>query len=268
MKAIRPLQISVLSLLVCATAPMTLSAATVQYWATDVSETSGWLTVGQGNTNMCWAATSSNLLAHYLSSAKGKGFTIPEGALTTNEQIFGWFCNEFNTAYGNFVQYGLEYYLKKNSTVFAGFMPTVENALKYNTDGGLGQAEILVEALSQGSPVGISMEDATDPNGTNHAVTVWGIEYNTETKRVSNLWITDSSGSNGNLTKYKEYIYNGKYYISEDSGRTDFANMNWKIYYLDYLKFPTIPEPSALGFLAGTLALAFATTRRRRSRKP
>jgi len=267
MKATRPLQISVLSLLVCAIAP-TLSAATVQCWAAGVSETSGWLTVGQGNTNMCWAATSSNLFAHYFNSAKGKGFNIPASALTTNEKIFGWFCNEFDTAYGNSVQYGLDYYLGKNSADFNGFMPTVEHAMKLNTDGGLGQAEILLEALSQGSPVGISIENTNDPSSPRHAVTVWGIEYNTETKRASNLWITDSSGSNGDLTKYKEYIYNGKYYLTEDSGSTEISNVNWKINYLDYLKFPTIPEPSSLGFIAGTLALAFATTRRRRSRKP
>jgi len=263
------IRISVLSLLVCATTPDMLSAKTIEYWATGVTKTSGWTSIFQGGTNMCWAATSSNLLSHYLKNAEAHGLSISENAMTSETDIYNWFCAKYGTAYGGYVHVGLHSFVDSHREFFNGVIPEVSENWTwkndYGHDNGVSYAKLFLEALSNGSPVGISWMD-TFQDVPNHAVTVWGIEYNTETQRVSKLWITDSSGSNDKLITYKEFVYNGGYYITEDSGES-IANGNYRIYDIDWLKFPTIPEPSTFGLLAGTLALVFAVARRRRSRK-
>jgi len=261
------IQISVLSLLVCAAMPTTLSAKTIEYWATGVTKTSGWTSISQGGTNMCWAATSSNLLSHYLKNAGAHGLSISESATTSETDIYNWFCEKYGTASGDYVHFGLKSYIASHNEFFNGFIPEVSENWTYGdaykNENGASYAKLFLEALSNGSPVGISLQTSS----TNHAVTVWGIEYNTETDRVSKLWITDSSGSNSSLIPYKEVVWNNGYYIAELTNDASMSSESCKIYDMDWLKFPAIPEPSAFGLLAGMLVLAFAVARRRRPRK-
>jgi len=276
MKATRPLQFSVLSFLVCAIAP-TLSAATVQYWATGVSKSGGYQSVAQGGSLYCWAATSSNILAHYFSSASERGISVSASAPTSSADIFSWFQSNFPNQ-GNQVDTGLEEYISKNGSYFNGNAPTVVDSGSFisSQDGGVAQSKIFIEALSHGSPVGISYKLGTS---ISHAVTVWGIEYDNATNIVSKIWVTDSSGSNNGLFEFvarniqrpASGEYSGGYLLFEetvdpDSGSTSQSG-GYRITGLTWLKLPEIPEPSALGFLAGMLALAFAATRRHRKRK-
>jgi len=278
MKATRPLQISVLSLLVCAIAP-TLSAATVQCWATGVSKSGGYQSVAQGSSLYCWAATSSNILAHYFSSASNRGISVSTSAPTSSADIFSWFQSNFPNQ-GNQVDTGLEEYISKNGSYFNGNAPTVVDSGSFisSQDGGVAQSKIFIEALSHGSPVGISYKLGTS---ISHAVTVWGIEYDNETNIVSKIWVTDSSGSNNGLFEFVarntpsqtigNKFYSGGYLLFEETVDPDTGSTSpsggYRITGLTWLKLPEIPEPSALGFLAGMLALAFAATRRHRKRK-
>jgi len=279
MKATRPLKISVLSLLVCASAP-TLSAATVQYWATGVSKSGGYQSVAQGGSLYCWAATSSNLLAHYFSSASERGISVSASAPTSSADLFSWFQANFPNQ-GNQVEIGLNKYISENGSYFNGNEPSVVDSGSFinSQDGGVAISNIFIEALSQGSPVGISYNLGTP---ISHAVAAWGIEYDNATNIVSKIWMTDSSGDTDGLIEFVakntpsqtigNQFYPGGYLLFEETVDPETGSTTqsggYRIFRMTWLKPPEIPEPSALGFLAGTLALAFAATRRsRRKRK-
>jgi len=242
----------------------------VMYWADGVTKTSGWESFSQGGTNLCFAATASNLLAHYFRTAGEKGFSVSENAPTKGQDIFNnYYCATYDKTKGGYVYEALEDYISTNAEYFNGNFPSVEkDANTSYWDSGEEVSAALFEALSNGVPAGISYKGTA-----NHAVTVWGIQYNEETQRVSKIWVTDSSGNNSGLIEYscvavtgmsanfyfKEIIVNVEEGTTSESGSSYVTSVSW-------LKYPTIPEPSTMGFLAGTLALALCAARRKRNR--
>jgi len=261
------LRFSALSLFVCAMP--SLHAATVMYWADGVTKTSGWESFSQGGTNLCFAATASNLLAHYFRTAAGKGFNVSENAPTKGQDIFNnYYCATYDTTKGGHVYDALENYISTNAEYFNGNPPTVEYKWPSYWDSGEDVSAALFEALSNGVPAGISYQGTA-----NHAVTVWAIQYNEETQRVSKIWVTDSSGDDSGLIEYSCVAIKGKsanfYFkeiiVDEENGSTSESGSSW-VTSVSWLKYPTIPEPSMMGLLAGTLALALCVARRKRNR--
>lgn len=265
MKAPSAIRISALCLFSCAS-PL-LSAATITCWADGVSKTSGYKSVAQGSTNLCSAATASNMLAHYFNVASSRGISVSADAPTTSYPIFNYFCSVLDTSKGTYVCSALERYISDNGSYFNGNAPTVKYKYGFSwLDSGVELSAILIDALSSGSTAGISYEGYA-----NHAVTVWGIEYNDQTNIVSKIWVTDSNGDTDDLIEYTGIAIQGKssnFYFYEitvdpDTGSTS-QGAGFYVTSVTWLETPSIPEPSSLGILAGVLAIAAISSRRKR----
>lgn len=264
MKAPSAIRISALCLFSC-TSPL-LSAATITCWADGVSKTSGYKSVAQGSTNLCGAATASNMLAHYFDVASSRGISVSADAPTTSYPIFNYFSSVLDTSQGIYVWSALERYISDNGSYFNGNAPTA----KYNYcpywDSGAELSANLIDALSSGSTAGISYAGYAS-----HAVTVWGIEYNDQTNIVSKIWVTDSNGDTDDLIEYTGIAVSGKssnFYFYEitvdpDTGSTS-QGAGFYVTSVTWLETPSIPEPSSLGILAGVLAIAAISSRRKR----
>ena len=129
-------------------------------------------------------------------------------------------------------------------------------------------SKIILEQLA----LGVSMISVHKVYGTynnsGHSITLWGCEYDEETKLVNKIYVTDSddaSRSNGKdgLKAYEivdspdgKGIMMGEYYYNQDQfGRITTSTMLYAAY---------IPEPSAFGLIAGVISLVFFVSRRRR----
>lgn len=141
-------------------------------------------------------------------------------------------------------------------------------------------AEVLSGLLKQGAGISLLI---SYPNyeGAGHAVTLWGMEYVRTEKgyEISKIYITDSDDYTlGLITKKVDY----KTETITVAADKDVPAYTWEKTTLlvdgvegvvlsayDALLLappssPSVPEPSAFGLLAGTLALALVATRRRR----
>ncbi len=134
-------------------------------------------------------------------------------------------------------------------------------------------ASVLSGLLKQGA--GISLLISYPGYTSGHAITLWGMEY--DDKGISKIYITDSDDDKtlGLITKEVKYKTE-TISVAEDK---DVPAYTWEKTTLlvdgvelsayDALLLtppssPAVPEPSAFGLLAGTLALALVATRRRR----
>lgn len=265
MKAPSAIRISALCLFSC-TSPL-LSAATITCWADGVSKTSGYKSVAQGNTNLCSAATASNMLAHYFDVASSRGISVSADAPTTSYPIFNYFSSVFDPSQGIYVWDALNRYISDKGSYFNGTAPTVKYKYSiFSSDSGVTLSATLIDALSSGSTAGIAYAGYAD-----HAVTVWGIEYDDQTNIVSKIWVTDSNGDTDDLIEYTGIATKGKssdFYFYEitvdpDTGSTS-QGAGFYVTCVTWLETPSIPEPSSLGILAGVLAIAAISSRRKR----
>lgn len=140
-------------------------------------------------------------------------------------------------------------------------------------------AEVLSGLLKQGA--GISLLISYSDYNSGHAVTLWGMEYEGTEKgyEISKIYITDSDDYTlGLITKEVKYKTE-TISVAEDK---DVPAYTWEkttllvdgvegvvLSAFDALLLAppsssSVPEPSAFGLLAGTLALALVATRRRR----
>lgn len=266
----------------------------VQYWADGVSTEGGWLD-GLQYPNHCWAACCSNMLAWWQDRLAEK-YVLPAGVPRTNEELKAWYYTNYGSIQGGQLPSpGLNYY-------FEAFYPELDiyayqagARYSYSTYGGLPSLinEYLYESFSRADGKVV----ATISSDT-HAVTLWGAEFDESVEgspRLTRAWITDSVGRDGGSSdthELEEYLA----VYGESTGGGPILSLQRSLYdsstgvsttsvlyiedicflsYEDYrlmdkngeFFFTAIPEPSAFGMLAGTLALALAGTRRRRRRK-
>jgi len=243
------------------------------YWAKGVSASGGWHDVAKtwGNDSyMCWAASASNILwwwqdKYVIPSNVPHGTNIWDYVKNSFKNDTGlptdvwrmWFNG--NDGHGGFY---------KNRTGFSLAQAIEKEDLAVIT----GAKYLLSDMVKTRFEKGWGLSIGITEKGTKyqHAITVWGAELTNGI--LSRLWITDSDDGRDALVELKveakEYLYltperyagffnsDKEYYIHK---------YMWLDSNADFL--PLIPEPSAFGLLAGTLALALAGTRRKRKRR-
>ena len=130
---------------------------------------------------------------------------------------------------------------------------------------------------------GITLSLSPEVAGTGHEVTLWGVEFDGD--KVAGVFITDSDDNTTEL-KYLEIVY--ETVVQEYGDGKDTPIVSWeetRMALKDYgtgagkgywyirgataltLPYYSVPEPSAFGLTAGLGTLAFALSRRRRSRR-
>jgi hypothetical protein len=159
---------------------------------------------GVYDTNLCWAATSANMLA-YTGWGNVNGFQ-------TEDDILAYYTANFTDMPGN-QHYGNEWFLNgtyraegmagwaQPTGVGGSFWPDSSYSLSYvdmlgNASSGL---DDLLPSLQNGDAVGLMLgwyEAGSRSYG--HTVTVWGATYDNATGGLLSLFISDSDNSYGN----------------------------------------------------------------------
>lgn len=134
-------------------------------------------------------------------------------------------------------------------------------------------AEVLSGLLKQGAGISLLYNYYT----FGHAITLWGMEY--EGNRIKNIYITDSDDYATKLVTKAVTYKTESITVAQDK---DVPGYTWtkttilvdgvELTGFDALTLPppsspAVPEPSAFGLFAGTLALAFCAARRSRPRR-
>ena len=256
----------------------------VQYWADGVGIDHGW-TDGQQYPNHCWASTCSNMLAWWQDRLAEK-YVLPEDVLRTASELQELYATEQGDVQsGQLPAYGLMWY-------FGQYYPNLKTdrfdpmASPYYQNYALYDADEITTSLVANFSTGKTLAALSS---TSHAVTLWGIEYDLDSGKITRGWITDSDPTQGDTAALEVatavYDANGNFSFqcmvyNPETGATNVAGA-YDIYEICYINyddghlldaygnpaFTAIPEPSAFGLLAGTLALALAGTRRRRRKK-
>ena len=250
-------------------------------WATDVSKVSGW-TDNDQFLNHCWATSSSQVI-NWWQTQVAKKWVLPEDAITSVDGL-----RDYYTGYGYKGRYADSAILEYLATLDENFTsPLDDNDTSYDSREEISQ--ILWDNLSLGAAGVLS---ATFWGGSSHAVTLWGAEFD-ENNLVTKIYVTDSAASGSGDFENGQSYANGIEVYDYDTGNSGFVqtitvqNAGYtstvqsridKIFALDFLRyqdeylvdsnglpvFALIPEPSAFGAFAGTLALTLALSRRKR----
>lgn len=240
------------------------------YWAKGVSASGGWHDVAKTWSNdsyMCWAASASNILWWWQDK-----YVIPSN-VPHGTEIWNYVKNSFendtglptdvwrmwfngNDGHGGFYKNRTGFSLaqaieKEDLAVITGAKYLLSDMVKTRFEKGWGLS------------IGIT-EKGTDYQ---HAITVWGAELTNGI--LSRLWITDSDDGRDALVELK--VEAKEYFYLTPERYAGFFNSDKEYYIHKYMWLdsnadflPMIPEPSAFGLLAGTLALVLAGTRRKR----
>ncbi len=252
------------------------------YWAKGVSASGGWHDVAKtwGNDSyMCWAASASNILWWWQDK-----YVIPSD-VPHGTDIWDYVKNRsFNDTGFQKAVYKMWF---DGSDGYGGFY-------KNRTGFSLGPPDYKMEDLgvlgvSSYSPAlvstyvktkfedgwGLSIGIVAKETGYQHALTVWGAELTNGI--LSKIWITDSDDFYDGLVACAIEEKDNNFYLTPERYASDSrsflsANQEYYIHLYVWLDsnadfLPMIPEPSAFGLLAGTLALVLAGTRRKRERR-
>lgn len=185
-------------------------AEALEAWVYGVSSNSGWYDNnkdGNGDSNLCWAASAANIINWWQSYSNYTSTTAPTGT-----EVWDTFKDNFADKMGNPVQalswfyegdwfgdisYKDDFY--SQGCYYAGL--TID--LKWYQTGKdnpiLKETEMTQTILSyMGQNRGISLaltNDATVGGNLAHAITLWGIDYNVDENGVysiNKLYVTDS----------------------------------------------------------------------------
>ena len=247
------------------------------YWAKGVSASGGWHDVAKtwGNDSyMCWAASASNILWWWQDK-----YVIPSN-VPHGTEIWDYVKNSFENGIGLptdvwrmwFNGNGLNGGFYKNRTGFSLGPPDykIENQDAQSTS--YFPASDVSNRVKTKFEEGWGLSIGIKEKGTDyqHAITVWGAELTNGI--LSRLWITDSDDGRDALVELK--VEAKEYFYLTPERYAGFFNSDKEYYIHKYMWLdsnadflPMIPEPSAFGLLAGTLALALAGTRRKRKRR-
>ncbi len=186
---------------------------------------------GQGDSQLCWAAVSANLVAwwqeRYVADGKTLKDSLPRGA----DKIFEKFKSSWGDGDGTFKN-GVLWYMAAGSPCpkdEGGYLfeyidtskwryPNI-TAYKYleKFDTIEGFSSAVLSGLKNGAvALGITNREK---NGTyGHAITIWGAEYSSDPNLIRALWVSDSDDEKTALVRYP---------VSQASG---YVKIDYEIY--------------------------------------
>lgn len=204
----------------CAALPLVLClcpATGTEYWVQGVSRDGGWYDVNKTFTeedpdsDMCWAASASNVLAWWQDN-NPQYVELEPDAPSSADAIWQSFKDAFANG-GGIPAYGMLWYLQGdyNAKMFPAFDEDGEALGGYfaeaitriyddypielaiasvdNWGSAAAVSAFLVDCIEEG--YGISLGIYSD-SGLAHAITLWGVDYDEESGLVTALYITDS----------------------------------------------------------------------------
>ena len=212
-------------------------AKKVQYWAKGVSVETGWYNTFQF-TNGCWAAVSSNMIAWWQDRIKEK--YIYTGKCWDPEEINREFDrNTYFNKGGDYVYKALEWYLNEThpSIVFSRtdlyhyYLPVgdYDNPIIFTRGYIDSNEEIFTDVLLRYFTTGNYIVQIRDYN---HAWTLWAIEVDTKTKKITRIWVTDSVPNDRNNPKKEIFSLEPKRYDKYfyfERGIYDEENNAWDV---------------------------------------
>ena len=228
---------------------------TEQHWANGLRfDASGAVTggyydvnkIGSGDSNLCWAAAASNMLAWW--QEQGMTTTVVSDAPQGAEAIYATFSQSWENSSGVDV-YGLIWWLSGDSTSsgyddyvdahYRGDSTTGAYYEQFYTPQTISQhtaqvplADVAAETLSAAwadifdasGMIALGIFRSVGSGGSlsgGHSLTLWGFETNLDTGRVQEIYVTDSDDNTTALeTLAVEYDEQTGYYtVSQDGAR-------------------------------------------------
>lgn len=197
-----------------------------------------------GDDQLCWAATSSNLIAWYQDLYMAGGKTLDSALPRTENQIFEKFKSLMANKDGTFVN-GILWYIAGSASLSGngGFLLNYIPKVKWNLLQPSAYKQVenistlkefsseLILALKTGA-IACGITDRNFKKGVSgHAITIWGAEYSeiqenggTRTKLVNSIWISDSDD-------YKTQLVKCSLSQSRDnSASLDFVKIDYKVH--------------------------------------
>lgn len=250
------------------------------YWAKGVSKTGGWHDIAKtwsNDSEMCWAASGSNIIWWWQDKFVIPSRDCPPPVPTDGRDIWDYVKNSFSNGVG------------LPTTVWRMWFDGIgSNGGFYKDRSGFPLAQAIDDKTDVQTflPYGLTKENISNmvktkfedgwglsigvtekQTGYQHAITVWGAELTNGL--LSKIWITDSDDRRDALVEFSVEAKENFYITPEtyagffDRGKDYYIHKYmWLDSNADFLTM--IPEPSAFGLLAGTLALVLAGTRRRK----
>ena len=227
--------------ILCALSHPSAWAETQELWAYGVNKDGGWYDTTKtwsGDSQMCWAATASNMINWWQHWDTNYNSSAPQGTVAVYTQLkkdynvdlpdtsalvgIEWWFNANTTLSGQKWKYDetQEKLVVKNSDVFptegkgdAPFSGYYKNQVKlkeglyynesldadgYNLPLTYEQASSsLISVFKDGqTTVGLGISTG---GSIGHSITMWGLEYDTDSNTVSKLYVTDSDDYGGGL---------------------------------------------------------------------
>lgn len=242
-------------------------AAVTTLWVDGVSQSGGWYDANKanpyeedGDNALCYAASASNLIAWWQSK-----YTVPTGTPNTLDAIWARYKEGSNTDTGGDTGGAVQWWLtgvyipttteEQARSIFGMGTSTLDSFKGYYYDeysltnwdfydflctdyrpsssasylSSIGSS--MLELVGKGCGMGLSIADDAGA-GLAHAITLWGIEYDDETKAISKLWLTDSDDAQYSLNQDGLFAVNvketdGKLYISDGDWYTEDEDGTW-----------------------------------------
>lgn len=231
----------------------TLRAEIVEYWAPGVSETSGWYNTFQFR-NGCWAGCSTDMFVWWQDRIREKYDTSAMTKIWTNEELIQEY--DTNPYFGNGGDYpwrALEWALTNTCPTvhferpgYGYMIPLTETnrPILYVVPCYNSIAENVEAAILGGFTNGNCIATIASES---HAWTLYGIGYNTETKRLTHIWVTDPvpdsyANPRPSLKKVDIKYYNNICYF--EVGIYDPENGSWNNspIYPEYVTFLSVDD--------------------------
>ena len=272
-------------------------AELVEYWAPGVSRESGWTNTFQFR-NGCWAAVASNMVDWWQQRIEAK-YGAGEKHINPETLNTRYDTNPYFKSGGDYIWKAIDWYLKETYPAIVNTRPDLWNYYLPEGDpnppmlftrGWLNSGrEAVQNALMTYFTSGNYVAALTSAN---HTWTLYGMQVDTDTGKITKVWATDSVPNDRTNQKKQLHEFDAVYsntarwgdLLIFSRGIYDPENNSWgqqnieatEITFLSCEdKFLVdangrsvfqqgVPEPSVFGLLAGTLALALAGTRRRK----
>lgn len=199
-----------------------------------------------GDNDLCWAASASNLVAWWQDK-----YETPAGVPNNIDAIWSTYKNNVAADVGGDTHAAILWWVtgvyqptneeERKRSIFATYDSSTlpewdgyyfedygDKMLKYRDDEELKwvspledflcatdrqtvTSDNIVSLLTQGCGLGLGLSQDGNSN-FGHAITLWGIEYNSDTNDISRMWLTDSDDA-----QYSRYDQDGLFAVDVES---------------------------------------------------
>ena len=231
-------------LLLAVLATPIVASANVQFWASGVTQQSGWQPDLMQVGNYCWAHTVSSIVGWWQDTS----VNLPtSNAPRDRAELLKVFMASEPNSTGKHLDLALSWFFKE-------YYPTLDYSqlhrkidLARNNDY-KAESKAYYDAFSNGYPVGITLYG--------HAITGWGAEFKdaNDPTSIQKIWITDSAYDS--LTNYlEEYTRNYEHYYAMCQNNDFFCKSD---YYLGFSRYERNAEGTGYNSVSfGTLLLDY-----------